>query len=94
MLVGPQLNVLPDETARLLFRRKAGRPFDIRFTVLRPGDVAEVYGESGSGKSELLMNAVCCTVTDAKPRIAIYCDHDGRLDLHRLETIIRCRLVR
>ena len=61
-----ELSVYPDETARALFRRKAGRPFDVGIPLLAdsqkpgrsapglfPGDIVEVHGESGSGKTEV-----------------------------------------
>jgi RecA/RadA recombinase len=56
------------------------------------GDVVELHGESNAGKTEVLMNAVTHVVAPddpcVPPRTAVYFDHDGRLDLVRLQTIL------
>lgn len=104
-----QLSVFPDETAKSLFRRKAGRPIDLGIPALSalprpgrsahgvfPGDVVEVYGESGSGKTEVLLHAVAHVLLppqpSAPPRIVVYFDHECRLDLARLKLLLRHRL--
>ena len=103
-----QLSVFPDETAKALFRRKAGRPIELGIPLLSavprpgrsapgifPGDVIEVFGESGSGKTEVLLHAVAHIVLPSppeSPRDVIYFDHECRLDLARLELLLRHRL--
>jgi RecA/RadA recombinase len=103
-----QLSVFPDETAKALFRRKAGRPIDLGISALSalprpgrsalgvfPGDVIEVYGESGSGKTEVLLHAVAHVLLpfpSTPPRLVVYFDHECRLDLARLELLLKRRL--
>jgi len=102
-------SVFADETAKALFRRKAGRPVDLGIPALSllpqpgrsapgvfPGDVIEVYGESGSGKTEVLLHAVAHallpTRPDPIPRLVVYFDHECQLDFARLELLLRHRL--
>jgi hypothetical protein len=104
-----QQSVFPDETAKALFRRKAGRPVDLGIPALSflpqpgrsapgvfPGDVIEVYGESGSGKTEVLLHAVAHAILptrpDPIPRLVVYFDHECQLDFARLELLLRHRL--
>ena len=58
--------------------------------------MVEVHGDSGAGKTEVLLNAVAHVVAPSEPgtlpRTAVYFDHDGRLDLVRLRTILNHRI--
>ena len=113
---GEVLTLGADETARALFRRVQERPFDVGMEELqsaaaaRPGrsgglyagDVVEVHGENGVGKSDLLMRAVAHTVLPdpyrpggpLPPRLAVYVDHDGKFDIERLRYILGRRLAK
>mmetsp|Transcript_73107 Transcript_73107/g.208332 ORF Transcript_73107/g.208332 Transcript_73107/m.208332 type:complete len:151 (-) Transcript_73107:33-485(-) len=102
------LTIKRDETAQDLFRRMDCRPFVLgippidRAAAARPGstglvagDVVEVFGESGSGKTEVLMGAVARTVLPEADggtgRLVVYFDHDSRLNVARLEQIVSQR---
>ena len=67
---------------------------------LCPGDVVEVFGESGSGKSELLMQlAIKCVLPRAvggSDASVVVCDVDGKFDAERLLSLLleRLRAVR
>ncbi|KAJ8603980.1 hypothetical protein CTAYLR_003355 [Chrysophaeum taylorii] len=90
------LSLAPDESARTYLRRlRRPRSFGIPALDAVAGEAVEIYGESGSGKTEVLMHAVA---TWALPepvggrREAVYFDNDFRLCRRRLRTIVEARL--
>jgi RecA/RadA recombinase len=64
---------------------------------LYAGDVVELHGNSSAGKTEIIMHAVARTILPepggTKARRVVYIDHDGRLDVRRLKSIIVRRLA-
>ncbi|CAM9460250.1 unnamed protein product [Ectocarpus sp. 4 AP-2014] len=60
------------------------------------GDVVELYGPSGSGKSEVLINVVARCVMPAwlggEERPAVFFDNDGRLSILRLEQLLKGKI--
>ncbi|KAJ1626521.1 hypothetical protein T492DRAFT_878330 [Pavlovales sp. CCMP2436] len=98
-------SVHPDETALDLFSSLRARPFSAGLRIidtavpggLNAGDVVELTGASGSGKSMLLSTIAARLVTGelhGGPRIdVIYLDMDGRAPQERLVACVEFQLA-
>ncbi|CAM9655152.1 unnamed protein product [Ectocarpus fasciculatus] len=106
------LSVQDDETALELFRRANHKPLHTGLAFFDEvpgsggsqtkdkgvgrGDVVELYGPSGSGKSEVLINVVARCVMPAwlggEERPAVFFDNDGRLSILRLEQLLKGKI--
>jgi DNA-repair protein XRCC2 len=64
---------------------------------LHRGDILEIQGSSGSGKSHLLYYLICSCILPLRfggwNKITVVFDTDRTFDIHRLETILRGRLI-
>ncbi|KAI9457729.1 hypothetical protein F5148DRAFT_341255 [Russula earlei] len=63
---------------------------------LHRGDVIEVRGPPGSGKTHLLYYLICSCILPLRfggwNKVSIVFDTDGTFDIHRLRTLLRARL--
>eukprot|EP00903_Cladosiphon_okamuranus_P008091 g7801.t1 len=106
------LSVEADETALELFRRANRKPLRTGLAFFDEvsgsgvpgkekgvgrGDVVEIYGSSGSGKSEVLINVVARCILPAwlggEERTAVFFDNDGRLSILRLEQLLKGKIT-
>ncbi|KAI0257603.1 hypothetical protein BJV78DRAFT_1278098 [Lactifluus subvellereus] len=63
---------------------------------LHRGDILELLGPSGSGKSHLLYYLICSCILPLRfggwNKVSVVFDTDGTFDIHRLQTLLRGRL--